>query len=78
MGVVFAGGAAMDKMFNDNFTTVEQLKLGVSAKSISTNELGGRMIEFKETTRNRIVKAAQVLGAHHSKNVKIGDMKLPG
>ena len=77
MGVVFAGGAAMDKMYNDNFNLIEQGKLALSAKSISTDELGGRTLEFKETTRNRIVKAAQLLGAHHSKNVKVDDMKLP-
>ena len=77
MGVVFAGGAAMDKMYNDNFNLIEQGKLALSAKSISTDELGGRTFEFKETTRNRIVKAAQLLGAHHSKNVKVDDMKLP-
>lgn len=76
MGVMFSGGAAVEDMINKNFTGKDNASLGMSAKSIS-QEIGGSFFEFLETTLNRLVKGAKVLGDHDPKNTNIDNIQLP-
>ena len=76
MGVVFSGGAAVEDMFNKNFTGKDNTSLGMSAKSIS-QEIGGSFFEFLGTTLNRLVKGAKVLGENDAKNTNVEDIELP-
>ena len=47
----------------------------MSAKSIS-QEIGGSFFEFLETTLNRLVKGAKVLGENDAKNTNVDDIEL--
>lgn len=76
MGVVFSGGAAVEDMINKNFTGKDKTSLGMSAKSIS-QEIGGSFFEFLETTLNRLVKGAKVLGENDDKNTNVDNIELP-
>ena len=76
MGVVFSGGAAVEDMFNKNFTGKDNTSLGMSAKSIS-QEIGGSFFEFLGTTLNRLVKGAKVLGEDDAKDTNVDNIELP-
>ena len=76
MGVVFSGGEAVRNMFESNFSGTDKLLLGGSAKSIS-KEIGGSFWETLETTTNRLVKGAKVLGENDDKNTNVDTIELP-
>ena len=76
MGVVFSGGAAVEDIFNKNFTGKDNTSLGMSAKSIS-QEIGGSFFEFLGTTLNRLVKGAKVLGEDDAKDTNVDNIELP-
>ena len=48
----------------------------MSAKSIS-QEIGGSFFEFLETTLNRLVKGAKVLGGNDAKDTNVDAIELP-
>ena len=75
MGVVFSGGEAVRNMFESNFSGTDKLLLGGSAKSIS-KEIGGSFWETLETTTNRLVKGAKVLGENDDKNTNVDRIEL--
>ena len=77
MGVVFSGGEAVRDMFDNNFSGVDKVLLGASAKSIS-REIGGSFFESLETTTNRLVQGAKVLGENDSRNTNVDNIHLAG
>ena len=77
MGVVFSGGEAVRDMFDNNFSGVDKVLLGASAKSIS-REIGGSFFESLETTTNRLVNGAKVLGENDARNTNVDNIHLAG
>lgn len=76
MGVVFSGGEAVRNMFDANFSGVDELSLGASAKAIS-KEIGGSFWETMGTTMDRLVKGAKVLGESDDKSTNVDNIPLP-
>ena len=68
MGVLFNGGASVQKMFDDNFGGADRLSILASAKATS-KEVGGSFFEFVSTTMDRLVRGAHVLGENDAGDI---------
>lgn len=88
MGALFTGADVAQKMFDDNFTTLEKAKIGLAAGSIATGELGVRTADMlrgqlpawmhgdapdtETLVMNAIVEDAQKMGGDKSYKIDIG------
>ena len=88
MGALFTGADVAQKMFDDNFTTLEKAKIGLAAGAIATGELGVRTADMVRSAlpawlrgdapdtetlvMNAIVEDAQKMGGDKSYKIDIG------
>ena len=88
MGALFTGADVAQKMFDDNFTTLEKAKIGVAAGAIATGELHvksadmvrgalpawlrGNAPDTETLVMNAIVEDAKNMGGDKSYKIDIG------
>ena len=88
MGALFTGADVAQKMFSDNFTTLEKTKIGVAAGAIATGELHVRTTDMVRSAlpawlrgdvpdtetlvMNAIVEDAKNMGGDKSYQIDIG------